>query len=273
MAKDKVEEDEGRRVTVDRRKLLSAVGSTAGVSALAAGGAAAEEDRELTEETLARALAEMEYVPVPDDHPDASKRGVTPDPSAMVEGAEVYTGKYRNADTPSGKPYEIQSFDEWRRQDAPTGFDRDQIEKNGSEFLYLKEVKEDVDVGGYTIDQLGVGVGVQIAGSGLTNVEASLSFDIYINKYSVAITSFSIAYGPEKGVCVSPPLPTFLKVIPGLEIDLCIDAKLLSEGSQLCPEFGLSLSACVNPCGDTVDCGYCKGIGSPPLKGCIDKPW
>ena len=259
---------------IDRRKLLSAMGSTAGVSAIAAGGAAARDgEGDLTEEELARALAEMEYVPVDDDHPAAKKRSVDPDPSAMPDDVDVYTGRYKNAETPSGKPYEVQSFEEWRRQDAPTGFDADEIRKQGSEFLYLKETKQNVDVGGYTIDEIGVGVGVQIVGSGLTNVEASLSVDLYLNQYSVAIASFSVGYGPDRGLCVSPPLPTFLKVIPGLEIDVCLDAKLLSEGDQLCPEVGLSLSACVNPCGDTIDCGYCKGIGTPPLKGCIDKPW
>lgn len=275
MSRDQYTDTDDLEINGKRRKLLSAIGATAGTSALAGTGVAAEDDdRELTEAELARALAEIEYVPVPKSHPAASDLDNTPHPSAMKEGTEVYAGEYKNAETPDQKAYEIQSFEEWQRQRAPTGFDRDRIDKDlGSEFFYLKEIEEDISLGPVTADKFGIGVGVQVQGSGMTNVEASLSMDIYVNRYSFAVSSFSIGYGPEEGLCLSPPLPTFIKVIPGLEVEFCIDGKIIDKGSELCVDIGGSASICADPCGGNLSCGYCKGLGMKFGEYCVDKPW
>ena len=257
-------EIEGIDMDIDRRKVLGAAagaGATAGLP-----GVVAAENEELTEEEVRQALEEAEIIPAR-ANPEARPSKVEPGPEDIPSDAKVFVGKYKNAEVPAGKPFEIQDYDEWLGQNSPTGFDGSgsgDVSTNISDFLYFQEDIGSITVAGYTFN-VGIGAGVQITGSGVTSLEATLSIDIYIDGVSFSLVEFGVSRGRD-GLCASVPIR--YGPIPGLQADICVDVQLTYNDGEVCILIGFSLSICVEKV-----ISYCKGVSTPNFEQCISVPF
>lgn len=251
---------------IDRRKVLSAATGAVGSAGLASAVASAE-DTELTAAEVEEGLAEAEIIPTSDPRDGVTADDVEPTREDIRPGADIYVGKYKNADVPGRSAYEVQSYEEWLRQEAPTGFER-RFSTNISDLLYVQQDIGSVTIEGYTFN-LGVGVGLTVSAAGGTSLSGTLSLDIYVNGASFAITSFSVGYGRD-GLCVGAPIK--YGPLPGLEVDVCIDFAITTGNGDICLEASLSVSPCIDPC-PVISCAYCKSLSSPPIDYCVDNPF
>lgn len=260
-------EIEGIDVSVDRRKVLSAATAAAGGSAGLSSLATAEgDDVELTAAEVERALAEADIVPA-DAPVGTSADDVDLSASDIPRDADVFVGQHKNADVPGADAYEVQSYEEWLRQDVPTGYE-DVVRTQYSDLFYFQKDVGSVTIEGYTFD-VGIGLGLTISGGGFASLDASLSVDIYINGASFAITEFTVGYGKD-GLCVSVPIR--YGPIPGLQVDVCLNLEITSEGDDICFDASGSIGPCVDPC-PIITCSYCKTLSSPPVSQCFEKPF
>lgn len=251
---------------IDRRKVLSAATAVGGSAGLASAVASAE-DTELTAAEVEQGLAEAEIIPTSEPADGVDADDVEPTRDDIRPGADVYVGKYKNAEVPGESAYKVQSYDEWLRQDAPTGFER-RVDADISDLLYLQEDIGTVSIEGYTFE-LGVGVGLTVSAAGGTSLTGTLSVDIYVNGASFSITSFSVGYGRD-GLCVGAPIK--YGPLPGLEVDVCIDFAITTGDGEICLDASLSISPCIDPC-PVISCAYCKSLSSPSLSYCVDNPF
>ncbi|OAQ54765.1 hypothetical protein HTG_04155 [Natrinema mahii] len=255
---------------IERRKVLMSTGTLgSAVMAMSTGAAAESEDEsdqdELTEAEVKRALAEMEVRPTTTPTNGSSVRPATADsPSGdVMDDAEIYVGKHKNAETPAGKPYEIESYDEYLDREAPPGFPAtyyqgsslttDTISTAASvPSFYLKENIGSVSLAGYTFN-VGVGVGVKISTTGVGG-SAELSLDLYIGGVSIAISNFSVGYGVSgKQFCLSNIKASYS--VLDLDVDVCGTASY--SGSDF--SIGGSVSICADPC-KVISCEACKKV-------------
>lgn len=265
---------------ITRRKALSTTGgigsALVGIPAAAAAQSGGDTDKqeahreELTEEDVREALADIELKPSA-----GSAQGVDIAASEVPEDAEVYVGKYKNAETPTGKPFAIESYEEYLERDAPPGFEPARGQQVGtsdiSDFFYLQEDIGSVTIEGYTLN-VGIGAGVTIEGSFAGDLEATLSLDIYINNASFALTSFTVGYGTSgDGICLGP-FDLNYSYVPGLEVSLCgsVGFNDVNGGDQLEVSFSPGIDLCVDPC-PVITCSYCKGL-SVSLSHRFDNP-
>lgn len=263
-----------------RRKILAAMGgagSTAlGVPAVAAdptetSGDAGDGTAELTEEKLRRELAQSPMAV----GPNTGDPEVVPTSSQRVRDftstndVQVYVGQYKNAETPTGKPFAVESFEEYMNREAPPGFETpdggstvgtDAVVSTDSGFdTYYKEDIGSVELAGYELS-LGVGVGVKMVTSG-TSVYAELTFDLYINNFSVSLFTQSVGVGVNKdGLCFDR-LSIDYSYVPELSVDGCFEASVTKSGGDYVVGVGVSIDACADPCSKFWDCELCHGVG------------
>lgn len=220
---------------------------------------------ELTETEVREALAEMGVRPT--TKPSQGVTGLSSQDVRPDSDAEIYVGKHKNAETPTGKPFAVESYQEYLDREAPPGFTVDdlrntpattdpeadsQITTMGLPSFYLKEDFGSVCFGGKCVD-VGAGVGIQLKSTGI-NAYARLAFDIYVGGASFAISSFSVGYGVSgKGVCLSN-IGIKYSVLK-LDLDVCLD--LAFTGSRV--SVGGSLKLCADPC-PVIRCEVCKGL-------------
>lgn len=275
---------------IPRRKILRATGSVGtaviGVSGVAAGQSNSNNGKKkgLTKEKVERALSNTE-VPVTDPR---SKSGVEIESSGVPDDVKIYIGKNQNAKPPHGRPFAIESYEEYLQREAPPGFEKpnpqisplsldsaasgptllgtsDEVNIQpadfGTDFFYLKEDVGSVTLEGYTFN-VGIGAGVKIEGTSALDLEATLSVDLYIDGVSFSLTSFTVGYGvTDKGLCLGPFNVNY-SVLRGLDVELCGKAGLTEvSGDQLEVTFGPTLSLCVDPC-PGFTCAYCKEISA-----------
>lgn len=217
-----------------------------------------DDDREAnqpSEEEVRQSLTEMEAVARNDS--DIATRS-----TGQPADANLYIGEYKNAQTPLGKPFAIESYEEYLDRDAPPGFPPSQfdgdvattdgVSTQGLPSFYLKENIGSVSLAGYTFN-VGVGVGVQIRNDG-AGVGADLSFDLYIGGVSFAVLQYSVGYGVYGDkVCVENIAANYLSV--DLKIDLC--PTISFSGDEL--SIGGSLTVCADPC-EIFTCSFCEGL-------------
>jgi|GEM_PF-2143878 len=255
-------------VDIDRRRVLSAATTAAGGAAGLSSVVAAQEDgdEEITEAEVERALAESEILATDVTKTDADTDSVDLTPEDIPEDAKVYVGKYRNAQVPGEKAYEIQSYDEWRRQERPTGFDVPQTELLDQ--LYFQEDLGTVSVAGYSVT-VGVGAGLKISTASDSFLSATLSLELYVNGVSFTLYDRSVGYGDD-GLCVDVPIN--YGPIPGLSVEGCLAFSVSEQSGDICLDASVDLSLCADPC-PVFSCEACTGVSSPSVGGCADVPF
>ena len=269
MSRDDHKPDVELDVEIDRRKVLSAATTAAGGAAGLSSVVAAQEDGdgEITEAEVERALAESEILAgdvskaAADDNADSID--LTADD--IPDGSDVYVGKYRNAEVPGEKAYKVQSFEEWRRQDAPTGFEVPQTELLDQ--LYFQESLGTISVAGYSIT-VGVGAGLNISTASDSYLSATLSLELFVNGVSFTLIDYGVGYGDD-GLCVDVPIK--YGPIPGLTVEGCIAFSLYEQFGDICLDASVDLSLCADPC-PLISCEACAGASSPSVGGCADVP-
>lgn len=254
-------------VDIDRRKVLSAATTAAGGAAGLSSVVAAQEDGdgEITEAEVERALAESEILAGDVTKADADADSVDLTPDDIPEDSKMYVGKYSNAQVPGEKAYEIQSYDEWRLQERPTGFDVPQTELLDQ--LYFQEDLGTVSVAGYSVT-VGVGAGLKISTASDSFLSATLSVELFVNGVSFTIVDYGVGYGDD-GLCVDVPIK--YGPIPGLSVEGCISFSLYDEYGDICLDASVTLSLCADPC-PLFSCEACAGASSPSVGGCADVP-
>ncbi|WP_408958335.1 hypothetical protein [Natrinema sp. 74] len=260
-------------------------GSIIGVSGTAAGSTHGDaEPNNLTREEVEAALDDMEVRPetgLTGGKSDAVESGTgrSAQQASVLDDVKIYVGKYRNSEPPAGKPFAIESYEEYLERDAPPGFDpyhgryasqqaSAEITNSGTEamatsasgamdFFYLKEDIGAVSLAGYEFS-VGVGLGVRIHGTTAASLEAELSVDVYIGGASFSLSSFTVGYGiSDRGFCIGPVKIDYGQ-IPGLTVEICGEAGFTSVGGdELEVRFGPTLDVCVDPC-PVITCSYCQ---------------
>ncbi|ELZ96081.1 hypothetical protein C440_05807 [Haloferax mucosum ATCC BAA-1512] len=256
-----------------REVLLSTIGAgsaTLGASGVATAASGDETRRQrgkskkLTAEDVKEALSHAEV------HPVGSNADVTARSAKLPDDLKVYYGEDKNAEVPSGKPYALESYEEFRQREVPVGFTSKDVRAAGldSDTFYFKR-----DVGSVGIKEIGTeltfafGTGVRFKASGLTEVSALLSVDVFIEidgagEVSIPISQFGVGYEvKDKGLCMDD-LKFSHSVLRKLDIGVCVTAGLqdLSDGRYKIP-IGFKASACADPCGGSWSCGYCQKVG------------
>jgi len=259
-------------VDIDRRKVLSAAttaaGGAAGLSSVVAAQEGGDGDGEITATEVERALAESEILAgnVPKAKADSDADSVELTPADIPDDSNMYVGKYKNASVPGAKAYEIQSFDEWRRQEAPTGFDVPQADLLDQ--LYFQESLGTVSLAGYSVT-VGVGAGLQISTASDSLLSATLSVELFVNGVSFTLFDYSVGYGDD-GLCVDVPIK--YGPIPGLTVEGCIAFSITEQFGDICLDASVDLSLCADPC-PLISCEACAGASSPSVGGCADVPF
>jgi hypothetical protein len=252
---------------VDRRKVLSTATAAAGVAGLTSTAAAAD-DSQLTTAEVARSMADAEVLAVDRPTGDVAVDDVRFTSDRIPDDGDIHVGKYKSASVPGDSGVKAQSYQEWLRQDAPTGFE-DQARANLSNLLYFQQDIGAISVAGYTFN-FGVGLGLTVSSAGGRNLSGTLSVDVYINGASFALASFSAGYTSKEGLCVSVPAQYRP---PGVDAEGCIDFTITNEDGEICLGAGISFSVCAGGDCPAIDCSYCKSISSPTLEGCADNPF
>lgn len=239
----------------------------------------------LTEDKVEKGLSETE---VPTSDP-SSKPGADIESSEKPDDIKIYIGKNNNGKTPNGKPFAVESYEEYLERDAPPGFEQainpvsdmaaestnfgpSQLPNNdgtnvqptsaGTDMLYVQEDIGSITLEGHTFN-VGIGLGIQIEGTTAASIEATLSVDLYIDGASFSLTSFTVGYEvTDDGLCLGP-FDVKYSVLRGLEVELCGSAGLTEvNGDQLEVTFGPSLSICADPCDGFATCAYCKEVSA-----------
>lgn len=216
-------------------------------------------EKEFTEKEIEKALSEAE-VSLPGSDGDVSTQS-----AKFPDDLKVYYGEDKNAEVPTGQPYKIESYEEYLNRDVPTGFNptygQVRAQGSGTEFLYHKEEFGTLNIAGHSID-LAAGAGITLNASGLTTAEATISADVYIGGFSMALSSFSIGYGvTDEGLCIERfqfKHPYLRKI----DVEACVTAGLTeASGDKFKVPLGFDVTLCVDPCPGSWNCAGCKGVG------------
>lgn len=266
---DDISEAEMRVDTeLNRRTVLSTATAAAGAAGLSSTVASADDDVELTTAEVARSMADAEVLAVDRPADDVSADDIRFTPDRIPDDGDIHVGKYKSAPVPGDSAVKAQPYEEWLRQDAPTGFE-DQPRANLSDLLYFQQDVGSISVAGYTFN-FGVGFGLTVSSAGGRNLSGTLSVDVYINGASFALASFSVGYTSSQGLCVSVPAQYRP---PGVDAEGCIDFSITNENGEICLGAGISFSVCAGGDCPVIDCSYCKSISSPTLQGCAENPF
>ncbi|GAB7020669.1 hypothetical protein [Halostagnicola bangensis] len=196
------------------------------------------------------------------------------------EQPDIYYGKYKNAEPPSGQYYEIAEEGAWRERDHPISLGEDNFRPHVSDLLTVSE-----DVGCTTMDFPVIGEqepcvvisgGFEISGTTDGMIGGELFLDISVTAAGQEVTvspgGFGFHVGPDdvEGYCFEPNL-SLPGPMPGGEIEMCGEITLETRNSEL--RFGLGvtgLDICANPCGP-VNCEVCGTVISTGAT--VRTPW
>lgn len=249
--------------------------------------------KELTEEELLAVLRESDhFILDPDVHQQFG--GELP-PARILDASntpgrsrpDIYYGKNKNAEPPSGTFYEIIDEDEAytkAQQDLPLavggGKFGDVVQPYVSDLFTVEE-----ELGSTTIQGVEVSVSVK---AGLrfdartdAQIGGELFFDISFSALGQTVTvspgGFGFWVGPSKydGYCLEPTvnLPSYL---PKADVELCGKIRLYTRGGGVVPdEFKLGLAVgildvCADPC-PALDCTVCGTVVSGGIE--LTTPW
>lgn len=271
---------------ISRRKALAA---TAGLGSLTvvpgvAAGRGGSDGPELSDEERARnlrqSLAESEHVVADSEQYRQFTAGelepltrggefreeFLPDSTAPDDVA-IYSGKYKNAQPPSGTHFAIETPAEWRQRSVPVALEG--ALRPEFDYFYVETDIGCVSPSGYDICVgFGVGVILDISSDGTAN--ATLSADIFLDTPGGSLTispaSFSVGVGPgeHEGYCLGP-LGADSGYVPGLEVEVC--GSISTFGGF--PPSGIEISATPEVCVDAcpgVSCPVCTSPGSVSLQ-------
>lgn len=223
-------------------------------------------EMDVTKEEVKQDLAETEMRATMS--PPKHQSGVNSRSSVVPDNAKIYVGKYKNAEVPTGKPFAVESYEEYLARDAPPGFGPkygqhssitpEAISPRELPSFYHKEELGSATLFGYTLTTaVGAGVRIKSSGVGLT---AQISLDLYLNNFSVTLAGFSVGYGVSgKQACIRDLgiKRSFLR----LEADACLT--LSFTGSRL--SIGGSVTLCADGCPGSISCGICESLGFSPV--------
>lgn len=262
------------RDNITRRKALTATGgiggAVMGIPSVAAGESENTNKRtkkEITEEEVERALAESEFVvTTKEDGKTEHERPLTIQSSEIDDETEIYVGKHKNAEVPTGKPFAIESFEEYLERDAPPGFESTDEDSDSMTTASLPEIPNfyfqeelgSISLAGHSVD-FGLGIGGQI-GTNFTSATAEFVFDLYAGPVSVTLFKQSIGLGVNKdGICFNK-LSLDYGQIPGFTVKGCLDASFKRTNGDYVIGGGASIDACADPC-KIISCEVCHGVG------------
>ncbi|GAB7119477.1 hypothetical protein [Natrinema pallidum] len=173
--------------------------------------------------------------------------GLNTQSSKQVTDIQIYVGKHKNADPPSGQPIiEHETESESEVSQVP-------VETTASPDLYRTLASGEIpnsapELGG---TDWAINMGIQVNATALS-AEADLS--VKIGASEITLWSVGISYGQSKGFCTDISPSQF-----PVGIEPCIDLKWDGQNEIT---VGGSVDLCVPPediCGNLVDCQYCLG--------------
>lgn len=257
---------------INRRKLLSSVtvasGALVGVPTISG----KEDDRQSrtdtdglpTKKEVEEALAEMEIeiagagsnsLPAQSDVLDSSS-GYSP------ADMKVYVGKNKNAETPTGTAYAIETREEFYNRTASPGFNTSStstpsgVSTQGVSVpdTYVRKNAIDATMFGVGV-KVDIGLGVSFAFGG-TGVSASINLNIHAHGVTVTVFSQSIGIGyNHRGLCLKK-VKMGWSALPHFTVRPCFDiAFSRSSGTNIVKLSG-SIKACGDACG-AISCPIC----------------
>jgi hypothetical protein len=229
-------------------------------------------DEAITKEELERSLAEMDlHLASPST---GTQSNTVDEPSELVDDAKIYVGENKNANTPTGKPYVVESFEEFKNREVPAGFSSaDSPNSFGTSTdgvttsdlsTYVKRTTK-LNFDGIPKFESGVGLGIKFSSSG-AGFLANITVDLYIGTITLTVSSFGIGVGvTDKGVCLKDWSTKYygVKITGGV----CLNATLTNSELSV----GLSADVCGDPCPTKgFNCPFCKGVSFNPVS--VDVP-
>ncbi|ELZ98993.1 hypothetical protein C440_01515 [Haloferax mucosum ATCC BAA-1512] len=248
---------------VSRRKLLLTAGGL-GSTALVPSVAAAESDdtHKPTKAEVQQALAEMDMQPTKQSAGARSAVGTLSSSPSSLEDADIYVGENKNARTPMGKPFAVETYEESLTREAPPGFPKhyfdddavtaDSVSTASLPSFYLRENFGELSFGEYSF-KVGFGMGVDINASP-KGFEAEASVDLHVGGATVSLSSFGIGYGKEGSMfCFSPSTKWNM-----IDIDFDVCPVISFKGSEF--KVGGRLKVCAAPPCGPLNCKYCQKV-------------
>lgn len=264
------------RNKMNRRRLLAATAATSSalVGLPAASGQEANRrsgalpEEKPTKAEIEQALSEMEV------RVDEEASGSPAGPTSVLNSSstdttnnpKIYVGKYKNAETPTGETYAIESREEYYNRNASPGFESPQIGTDSTvstQSLNLPDTYATKDALDFTVlgegVDIDVGLGVKLTSS-VNGFAASLTLDIHLNWVTLTVFSQSIGVGVDRNGLCFKPIKAGWSALPNFTVRPCVNFSLSRSNGNFDFKVGGSIKACAHPCGP-LSCPICHSGG------------